>query len=190
MRFSKTNDSLCFIAVKNFLSTSECNQLISNVTDNWANGISSGEENGIYDEDTVRRVKVWMEDLDSELVAKIGLTIIDANERFYKFNLSGFFDYDPCRIFKYEDSIKAHYGWHNDLGPDLMSTRKLSFSILLNDPSTYEGGRLEFMPDFGFSNVQQGDLVVFPSYLTHRVTQITSGTRYCIVGWVHGPAFQ
>jgi PKHD-type hydroxylase len=189
MRFSKTNDSLCFIAVKNFLTADECDALINNLTDNWQNGISVGGS-GDYDDNTARRVKVWMEDLDDNLIFKIGQTIIEANERFYKFNLSGFFDYDACKIFKYEDSIKARYTWHNDLGQDLMSTRKLSFSIQLNDPSSYEGGALEFMPDFGKPTAEKGSIIVFPSYLTHRVTTITRGTRYCIVGWVHGPAFQ
>jgi PKHD-type hydroxylase len=36
----------------------------------------------------------------------------------------------------------------------------------------------------------RGTLVAFPSYLLHRVTPITSGTRKSLVAWVSGPVFR
>jgi PKHD-type hydroxylase len=35
----------------------------------------------------------------------------------------------------------------------------------------------------------QGTMVLFPSFLVHRVTPVRAGTRYAIVGWLHGPPF-
>jgi len=72
--------------------------------------------------------------------------------------------------------------------------RKLSVTVTLSDPWEYEGGRLEF----GFTNfrekekakIQQcteildkGSLVVFPSFVWHRVTPVTKGFRQSLVMW-------
>ena len=36
----------------------------------------------------------------------------------------------------------------------------------------------------------RGTLVAFPSYVMHRVTPVTSGTRKSLVAWVAGPKFR
>jgi len=65
------------------------------------------------------------------------------------------------------------------------------FSINLNDD--YEGG--EFQIKTGRENYippeqETGNLLVFPSYLVHRITLVIKGTRVAIVGWIHGNSFQ
>ena len=35
-----------------------------------------------------------------------------------------------------------------------------------------------------------GSIILFPSYLVHRVRPITKGTRYAMVGWIHGDSFK
>ena len=35
-----------------------------------------------------------------------------------------------------------------------------------------------------------GLLTVFPSFTWHQITPITKGTRYALVGWVHGETFK
>ena len=62
-----------------------------------------------------------------------------------------------------------------------------SFTIFLKDPSTYEGGVLEMKMQDG--QVQQfklpaGQMVLYPTGQLHRVTEVTSGSRRCIVGWM------
>ena len=36
-------------------------------------------------------------------------------------------------------------------------------------------------------NTNIGTTAIFPSWLNHSVTEITSGTRYALVGWYKGP---
>lgn len=88
----------------------------------------------------------------------------------------------------------GHYDWHVDIAmPDQNNMqRKLSISIQLNDPSEYEGGNLEFkdIPEKEQPKLLQGSIIVFPSFLQHRVTPIISGTRYSAVTWAGGPAFK
>ena len=66
-------------------------------------------------------------------------------------------------------------------------TRKLSMSIILNDE--YEGGEFEF---FAKDTVisKRGTIIVFPSYMQHRVKPVTKGTRYSLVIWNLGYPFR
>jgi PKHD-type hydroxylase len=77
--------------------------------------------------------------------------------------------------------------------------RKISLTINLNSPGDYEGGNLKF--DFGqhtnrsrFHEVEEirprGSMVVFPSFLDHTVTPVTTGTRYSLVLWTLGDPFK
>lgn len=113
-----------------------------------------------------------------------------------------------------------YYGWHNDQGlssfykpvssasadrmdgPKLASdfvntnceyVRKLSFSLLLSDPNTYEGGNLQLLDEAGKSYIaprQRGAIILFDSRTQHRVQKVKSGVRKSIVGWVCGPRFK
>ena len=72
--------------------------------------------------------------------------------------------------------------------------RKLSYTFQLSDPSEYEGGVLEFQNPMNTNEIQviekkQGLLTVFDSRVPHRVTEVTSGTRYSLVGWIKGGRF-
>ena len=71
-------------------------------------------------------------------------------------------------------------------------TRKLSCVMLLNDPSEYEGGDFEVMTNNQPLKIEfiKGRLIVFPSYILHRVTPIKSGVRRTLVNWISGPHFK
>ena len=77
--------------------------------------------------------------------------------------------------------------------------RKLSMTINLNAPGDYEGGNLKF--DYGPHTTgeryhecteirPQGSIIIFPSYVYHQVTPVTSGTRYSLVLWTLGDPFK
>jgi PKHD-type hydroxylase len=112
-------------------------------------------------------------------------------QSWYPFNLSGFAE--PLQITHYFGSAGAHYDWHQDFGPEAMSTRKLSIVMLLNDPSEFKGGELEIMSVLGenkaVNKVAQGTVIAFPSWEFHRVLKVTEGERWSLVTWVHGVPF-
>ena len=68
------------------------------------------------------------------------------------------------------------------------------------DGSEYEGGDLEFDlrdKSDSTSNIQttkiarkKGSIIVFPSFVWHRVTPVTQGTRYSLVIWNCGLPFK
>ena len=120
---------------------------------------------------------------------KISAAIYNFNgKEGWKFNLIGMAE--RPMMMEYEEG-NGKYDWHMDLGPSrLASTRKLGFTLFLNDD--YEGG--EFQIKTGRENYippqqETGNLLFFPSYLVHRVTLVTKGTRVVIVGWIHGNSF-
>jgi hypothetical protein len=94
--------------------------------------------------------------------------------------------FDAVQIMRYTEG--GHYLWHSDvLPPHDGVERKVSLVILLNDPSEFEGGELQFE---GKEDVKvfknKGDIVVFPAGTKHRVTPITKGVRYVAVCWAKG----
>ena len=117
--------------------------------------------------------------------------IYDANEHGnWNFDITWL---EPMQFTKYGPGEK--YDWHVDtliheVSPD--DVRKLSFTILLNED--FEGGEFELEVGSPESknriqtlNMKAGDIVVFPSYVWHRVKPVTSGERHSLVGWIHGP---
>jgi PKHD-type hydroxylase len=99
---------------------------------------------------------------------------------------------EQTQIGRYKSADEGYYDWHMDAGvPQNGIQRKLSISILLNDPSEFEGGILQFkgMEDRNLLD-KQGTIIVFPSFIEHKVTPVTKGVRYTAVTWASGPSFR
>ncbi len=62
-------------------------------------------------------------------------------------------------------------------------------TLLLNDPSEFEGGDLEIANET-LSPMKQGHATIFASFLQHRVTPITKGVRKSLVMWFGGTPFR
>ena len=156
---------------------------------------------------------VWMN--DTWIYREIHPYIHEAN-RLAGWN----FDWDKsesCQFTKY--GVGQYYGWHCDshdepyyrpqnadgtYPDDHGRMRKLSVTISLSDPNDYVGGNLEF--DFRNSmDVEwkkgkttkecveirpRGSIIVFPSFVWHRVKPVTKGTRYSLVIWNIGLPFK
>ena len=84
------------------------------------------------------------------------------------------------------------YDWHMDndvLGKHQPPVRKISMTLLLSDPATFEGGELEFMHKGRTAKLKQGQAIFFASWLQHRVKPVTKGERKSLVMWFVGPSF-
>ena len=85
------------------------------------------------------------------------------------------------------------YDWHMDCDVNMEHeppVRKISMTLLLNDPSEFEGGDLELMAPGKFANLKQGHAICFASFLNHRVNPVTRGMRQSLVVWFGGKAFR
>lgn len=121
---------------------------------------------------------------------EIARYINEANQRFYLFDLNEILS---IMYFEYVPENEHSLDWHIDIGNHPpMNLRKISFSILANDPSEYEGGKLEIENFPGNLQVPKvkGGMVCFPSFLPHKVTPITKGIRKSIVGFIGGRPYR
>jgi len=119
---------------------------------------------------------------------KLASLAIKSNNERYWFDLLGF--HQELQLTRY--SKGDFFDWHLDFGAGEISARKLSITVQLSDPDDYEGGDLQFMINKEIVNAprEKGTIVVFPSFIMHRVTPIIKGTRQSIVGWVSGPPYR
>ena len=85
------------------------------------------------------------------------------------------------------------YDWHMDLDTNMAHeppVRKISMTLLLNDPSEFEGGDLEILSPGRFKPMKQGHAIVFASFLNHRVNIVRRGVRQSLVVWFGGKPFK
>jgi PKHD-type hydroxylase len=118
--------------------------------------------------------------------------ITTVNNSHFRFDLTQF---EPLQFASYDSSREEFYGQHMDctMGiPHKTASRKLSITIQLSGADEYQGGDLNLYQgrDPIVAPKGKGQLVCFPSYVLHEVTPVTSGTRYSLVTWVHGPLFR
>ena len=119
--------------------------------------------------------------------------VLALNARYFRFDLSGLADFQYAL---YGGPEGGHFDWHKDYGRDpsdpTREPRKLTLSLQLSDPSDYDGCELQAqMGDhIDIASKDRGTLLCFPSYVAHRVTPITRGTRKCLVIWAVGPEFR
>ena len=114
---------------------------------------------------------------------------------------------ESCQFTIYKKN--QYYDWHcdswdkpyDDEGPTKGKIRKLSVTVSLSDSEEYQGGELEFDfrnfdPDKKRNTrvckeiLPKGSLVVFPSFVWHRVCPVVKGTRYSLVIWNLGLPFK
>ena len=114
-----------------------------------------------------------------------------ANSVLWNFNLYSI--PDLIQYTEYYATENGHYTWHQDFGPGVTSLRKISITVQLSGPDEYEGGDLEYWQggnDIIKAPKDKGLVFIFPSYMMHRVTPVTKGTRRSFVLWVGGEHYK
>lgn len=182
----KMNDDVtAILSIERVFTPSECDTLVQSVS------ASAGLQGlvGNYQVSDLRRSTIRIVENNPSnhwVFARLRDLIARVNQQ-YKFQLRGFID--PVQVAQYGTS--DYFDWHIDLGRGQASLRKLSVTIQLAASTAYDGGELQFQ---GLTDVQQpraqGAAIVFPSFLPHRVTAVTRGTRYSLVAWASGPSFR
>lgn len=180
-----------FIALPDALSADECDRAISLASAGPMR--DAGLVRQTKDHDMRRADIVWLDDLAAGawIMDRLIGTVATANRNSFGFDIAEFAE--SAQIARYGAERQGHFDWHSDIGAGaLAAKRKLTIVVQLSDPDDYEGGALELRPD---SNVHQaprlrGVATVFPSFVLHRVTPVSIGTRWSLTLWAHGPAFR
>ena len=164
-----------------------CQKIINLGEERWDEAVVNKDTGSKIFDDRIRQSDiVWVNDeWIYDLVMPYMLT---ANEQAgWKYNIVSA---EECQITRYTPG--EFYTWHKDgLGShkevyDNGNTRKITISVTLN--SDFEGGELQFH-GLTTHTLEAGSIVVFPSFLDHRVTPVTKGIRYSLIIWFLGPPF-
>jgi len=124
----------------------------------------------IYDTEDMR----WLYEIIYE-------TVLTYNNNYFCFDILGIFH--DLQLLKYNKGDL--YDYHFDLAEGEYSNRKLGVTILLSND--FEGG--ELIINTGQPHTIElglGDMVLFPSYVLHKIKPITKGERWALVTWIQG----
>ena len=134
---------------------------------------------------------LWMWEKFNNLIAYY-------NDKYFNFDIYG---YNYLQYAKYEPGGKHEF--HMDLPLDgktvqynlLEHLRKMTVILLLGEPGVdFEGGEFQlnhFSEQYPWNtNLKKGHVIIFPSFLLHRVAPVISGVRESIAVWPVGPKFR
>jgi PKHD-type hydroxylase len=196
---SKITNECGFWYWKKEISPEICKKLISLGDGKWNTAhLLDSHKDSTINADSVRISDVvWVE--EQWVFDLIWSYMMTANKNAgWKYDITAA---ESCQITRYTKN--GFYTWHQDgigshnkVGNNpnnkflYNNTRKLSMSILLN--SDFKGGRFQLNTGANKNKIPigQGTIIVFPSFLVHRVTPIIEGMRYSLVTWFVGPPFR
>ena len=179
------NDGHYLVKQKAF-SLDTCNKIINQFEKNVDSFIDAQLVHNIVDK-SVRDTKKIQSGVESGVGATLVGIGLAANHASWKFNIT---HSNQSEYLRYD--ANGHFSEHIDtlLLDRSDQTRKLTVIAILN--SDFEGGKLYFK--YGkekiYPSQEPGDVIIFPSFLTHGVEPVTSGIRRSIVTWLVGPYFK
>ena len=182
-------DQTCYYWFETGFSSEEVNLIVKNAKNYESQKATIiGEDK----ENTIRKSNIKWLPVNDEwnwVYDRVSNQIMEANKALWEFNLHTIID--NIQYTEYEGN-GGHYDWHLDIGPRSINHRKVSVVVQLSDPDDYVGGNLELHPGSNSFAVPRGKgtVVVFPSFLLHRVTPLTSGLRRSLVLWAGGEPYK
>jgi PKHD-type hydroxylase len=210
MLFADHRDRLsvtpCFIVLGDVFSEEECTKIIEigQETDIEESKILGEEKdanaNNILKIRKSKNSFINLSEKTSWIFEKIFQATTFVNENYFHFELNGF---NSIQFTEYHGG-GDFYDWHLDLplksnDPymplEAARFRKLSGSLILSQSSEYTGGEFYIDRDhrnnpINTINQSIGSIVFFPSFISHKVNNVTSGIRRSLVFWVEGPKFK
>lgn len=187
----RMNPAFMSIVTRVLFTPDECAEIVDMLDDTWVQASVTGYRPGGSVQPSIRSVlsQPVRTRADGWPLSAVLEGIASVNDEGYRFDLTGFVPHDEPSVLRYEASLNDHFRPHRDAGPTT-ATRKLSCVVQLTNPTQYRGGALVFADENFQGALDQGSMIVFPSFLVHQVTPMVEGLRHAIVCWAHGPTFR
>jgi len=186
LNVKKQSDPTRFYLVRDIFNDEELDYLSGIAKSADSHAVIGGDNKNSRLDKNIRVTRVnWIipEQKYAWLYDRLEKNIERINEEFFNFELSHI---SSLQLGNYKAEESGKYEWHMDCGYGPI--RKLSIALQLNNPNEYEGGEFSFMRGVKEENIpkEKGLMVLFPSFLLHRVSPVTSGERQSLVCWVNG----
>jgi predicted 2-oxoglutarate/Fe(II)-dependent dioxygenase YbiX len=116
--------------------------------------------------------------------------IDESNQNHFGFDLYNICDSKLFNVNNYKINQNVGYDWHKDSSLDHASDIKLTVILNLSEKK-YEGGKF-YINGIGELNMfnETGDVLIFKSFLLHKVDKILSGERTTLSIWMNGPSLK
>ena len=176
--------------IDNFLTKEQCEDIITKMKDNAKQNEGAKINTGEIVGPVSRQCKLnWLPYKENESTYQTINSMVD------QVNLEhfGFDKLDTNELAQYtEYETNGYYDWHFDTNVHTIGDkiRKISMTLLLNDPSEFEGGDLQLMGPGKTVPLKQGHAIIFASFLNHRVNPVKRGIRQSLVVWFGGKPFR
>ena len=185
-----------FLILPSAIDSTECDAIIERGQTLFMEEAKTGITNSHYSSIRISNVG-WFNRLDDYDIVNM---IMEYGKRYSREICSYAIEYiNDIQFTQYigKQENGGKYDWHFDMFFDNVKPfdRKISFILQLSDPVDYSGGLLEFQDPYycglePSAYSQRGTIIMFPSFVPHRVTPVTSGMRYSLVSWIEGPKFR
>jgi len=147
-----------------------------------------GQDKTGHEDEKVRKGTVrWLYDFPTWVMNKLMTMVNEANDHLWDFNL-----HQSIEAIQYTEYPPegGHYDWHMDCGPGIQHQRKVSITVQLNDD--YKGGELQLYQGGTPTTAlkKKGAVIIFPSYMLHRIAPVTKGVRNSLVLWLGGDHYR
>jgi len=175
------------VQIQNVLTSEECEQILLETKYGMLPSLTTdGEERILSDYRGSEQLRLNKEKYDW-LYKRIENIIHKVNDSLFNFDIDGIED---LQLTRYTPNNGGYFKRHNDIiGKE--PARKITAVIQMSNADEYEGGELKLqLNEVGTADKIKGHMVIFPSYVIHEVTPVTSGTRYTLVIWGIGPKFR
>ena len=172
---------------KNAYNKNECKNIY--------NSIISSENSTLIDRPGQNKnvnVKIFNTDKNIlELLSGFFSTVKETNRE--NFGLELFTDIPTSGNLNIYSGKTNSYGYHSHFA-ELASMQDLKFTAILNiSLNPYVGGEFDFFvgEDSHVEDLDEpGSILIFPSFLWHRVRPVTNGERLTVSYWFYGPNFR
>ena len=176
---------LNFKLIENFVDEDFCKEYLQNTDWRQSEVTNRNGENSVTDKRARRSSVHFYHNDQIPLYDKIK----KYSDSYFNVGEITHIDYQLAR---YDESESGFFHMHDDkIRSADPYVRKLSCSIFLSDPDTYEGGSFIFQK-YDLQRIRnwnaQYNCVMFPSEgVFHAVLPVTKGIRYSLVCWAMGP---
>lgn len=174
------------------LTPSECDRIISHAQKGYPSSASiGGSDNNSKIVRETRSATIYVLENDEEnrwLYEKISNIVSIVNTLHFDYDISGITHGIQLIEYSSDEDVKGHYEWHVDAGSGEPAHRKISLTAQLSNPQDYDECNLIINNHAHevIASKERGSIHLFPSYMLHKVTPISKGTRYALVIWIHG----
>jgi PKHD-type hydroxylase len=169
----------------------DLNNFIENNFDHYeSNDQGAKTVEGILKKNTVvkciyyKKIKHFLKNLEE--------MIISCNRNNFGYDIFKLKEMDEALLNIYSSDNLGKYDYHCDIHPKIYTDVKLTILINLS-LEQYEGGKFMIFnqDEYEVKELNEpGSVVVFKSYLNHKVTPVTKGERRSLTLFITGPCFK